>query len=128
MYIELACKMAEETDCTILDDGTVIWHKRDRRGGHNRQTIEMLNTEGYLVRVFHSIAELAKYMGVKTQVISNAVNGIRKSVLIPGCILRRRETASERRHREKTLKKANKTREKTIKKKRNYGKIKKTKD
>ena len=125
---ELACKMAEETDCTILDDGTVIWHKRDRRGGHNRQTIEMLNTEGYLVRVFHSIAELAKYMGVKTQVVSNAVNGIRKSVLIPGYILRRRENASERRHREKTLKKANKTREKTIKKKRNYGKIKKTKD
>lgn len=125
---ELAVKMAEKTDCDILDDGTVIWHKRDRRGGYNRQTIEILNTEGYLVKVFHSIADIAKYLGVKTQVISNAVNGIRKSVLIPGYILRRRETESERRQREKTLKKANKTREKTIKKKRNYGKIKKTKD
>ena len=125
---ELACKMAEETDCDLLDDGTVILHKRDRRGGSNRQTIEMLNTEGYLVKVFHSIAELAKYMGVKTQVVSNAVNGIRKSVLIPGYILRRRETASERRQREKSITKANKTREKTIKKKRNYGKNKKTKD
>jgi nucleoid DNA-binding protein len=125
---ELAVKMADKTDCDLLDDGTVIWHKRDRRGGSNRQTIEMLNTEGYLVKVFHSIAELAKYMGVKTQVVSNAVNGIRKSVLIPGYILRRRETASERRQREKSITKANKTREKTIKKKRNYGKIKKAKD
>ena len=124
---ELACKMAEETDCDLLDDGTVIWHRRDRRGGHNRQTIEILNTEGYLVKVFHSIAELAQYMGVKTQVVSNAINGIRKSVLIPGYILRRRETESERRQREKVIKKANKTREKTIKK-RNYGKIKKTRD
>jgi nucleoid DNA-binding protein len=125
---ELAVKMAEKTDCDLLDDGTVVWHKRDRRGGYNRQTIEVLNTEGYLVKVFHSIAELAKYMGVKTQVVSNAVNGIRKSVLIPGYILRRRETASERRQREKSITKANKTREKTIKKKRNYGKIKKAKD
>ncbi len=124
---ELACKMASNTDCTILDDGTVIWHKRDRRGGYNRQTIEILNTEGYLVKVFHSIAELAKYMNVKTQVVSNAINGIRKSVLIPGYILRRRETESERRQREKVIKKASKTREKT-QKKRNYGKIKKTKD
>jgi len=125
---ELACKMAEETDCDLLDDGTVILHKRDRRGGHNRQTIEMLNTEGYLVKVFHSIADVAQYLGVKTQVVSNAVNGIRKSVLIPGYILRRRETERERRQREKTIKKANKTRKKTIKKKRNYGKVKKAKD
>lgn len=124
---ELACKMASNTDCTILDDGTVIWLKRDRRGGQNRQTIEVLNTEGYLVKVFHSIADVAKYLGVKTQVVSNAVNRIRKSVLIPGYILRRRETESERRQREKTIKKANKTREKTIKKK-NYGKIKKAKN
>ena len=42
---ELACKMASDTDYTILDDGTVLWHKRDRRGGSNRQTIEMLNRE-----------------------------------------------------------------------------------
>ena len=125
---ELAVKMAEKTDCDLLDDGTVIWHRRDRRGGYNRQTIEVLNTEGYLVKVFYSIADTSKYLGVKTQVISNAVNGIRKSVLIPGYILRRRETASERRQREKTIKKANKTREKTNKKKKNYGKIKKTKN
>lgn len=125
---ELACKMASNTDYTILDDGTVVWHKRDRRGGYNRQTIEILNTEGYLVKVFHSIADAANYLGVKTQVVSNVVNGNRKSVLIPGYILRRRETVSERRQREKTIKKANKTRKQTIKKKRNYGKIKKAKD
>lgn len=125
---ELACKMASNTDCDLLDDGTVIWRRRDRRGGYNRQTIEILNTEGYLVKVFHSIADVAQYLGVKNQVVSNTVNGIRKSVLIPGCILRRRETESERRQREKTIKKANKTREKTNKKKKNYGKIKKAKD
>jgi hypothetical protein len=125
---ELAVKMAEKTDCDLLDDGTVVWHKRDRRGGYNRQTIEVLNTEGYLVKVFHSIADISKYLGIKTQVVSNAINGIRKSALIPGYILRRRETESERRQREKTIKKANKTREKTNKKKKNYGKIKKTKN
>ena len=124
---ELAVKMADKTDCELLDDGTVVWHKRDRRGGYNKQTVEILNTEGYLVKVFHSIADVANYLGVKTQVVSNAVNGIRKSALIPGYILRRRETTSERRQREKTTKKANKTREKT-KKNRNYGKIKKAKD
>lgn len=125
---ELACKMASNTDCDLLDDGTVIWRRLDRRGGYNRQTIEILNTEGYLVKVFHSIADVAQYLGVKTQVVSNTVNGIRKSVLIPGYILRRRETERERRQREKSLKKANKTREKTNKKKKNYGKIKKAKD
>lgn len=125
---ELACKMASNTDCDLLDDGTVIWRRRDSRGGYNRQTIEVLNTEGYLVKVFHSIADVAQYLGVKNQVVSNTVNGIRKSVLIPGYILRRRETESERRQREKTIKKANKTREKTNKKKKNYGKIKKAKD
>lgn len=110
---ELACKMAINTDYTILDDGTVIWHKRDRRGGYNRQTIEMLNQEGYVVRIFNSIAEVGKYFGVHTETVIRTLDGKRKIPLKPGYTLRRRETEKERKEREKANAKANKKRIKT---------------
>ena len=125
---ELACKMASNTDCTILEDGTVIWHKRDRRGGYNRLTIEMLNEEGYLVKVFHSISEVSKYFGVSADTAIKTIDGKRKTPLKPGYTLRRRETEKERHAREKANAKANKKRIKTItknnktKNKKNYGK------
>ena len=125
---ELACKMASNTDYTILDDGTVIWHKRDRRGGYNRQTIEMLNAEGYVVKIFNSIAEVAKYFSVSTETVIRTLDGKRKTPLKPGYTLRRRETEKERNAREKANAKANKKRIKTktknnkTKNKNNYGK------
>lgn len=125
---ELACKMASNTDCTILDDGTVIWHKRDRRGGYNRQTIEMLNEEGYLVKIFNSIAEVSKYFGVSADTAIRTIDGKRKTPIKPGYTLRRRETEKEHKAREKANAKANKKRIKTISKnnktknKKNYGK------
>lgn len=126
---ELAIRMADKTDYIMLDDGTVIFDRRKKRGGHNRQTIEMLNSEGYVVRIFQSIAEAAKHFDVGNEAISRVLNGIRKSPFIPGYTLRRRETERERRKREKANIKANKKREKTInKKKRNYGKTRKKTD
>jgi hypothetical protein len=125
---ELACKMASNTDYTILDDGTVIWHKRDRRGGSNRQTIEMLNADGYVVKIFNSIAEVAKYFSVSEETAIRTIDGKRKTPLKPGYTLRRRETEKERQAREKANSKANKKRIKTItknnktKNKKNYGK------
>ena len=121
-----AVKMAEKTDCDLLDDGTVIWHKRDRRGGYNRQTIEMLNSEGYVVRVFESIAETAEYFGVGTETVGRVLRGQRKIPLKPCYTIRRRETDKQRKEREMATAKANKKREKYRKNKtkikRNYGK------
>lgn len=126
---ELAAKMAEKAECIVLDDGNVQFRRKTRQGGHNRQTIEILNDEGYVVRIFHSIAETAMYFGVNTEVITRTLDGKRKSPLAPGVTIRRRETEAERRKREKTAAKANKQRQKTInKKKRNYGKRKERKE
>jgi hypothetical protein len=125
---ELALKMAGKAECFMDEDGSVKFKRKTRQGGHNRQTIEMLNVEGYVVRVFHSITETSMYFGIHPEVITRTLNGQRKTPIKPGYILRRLETTSERRQREKTIKKANKTREKTIKKKKNYGKTRKKTD
>lgn len=114
---KLAQNMAEHTHMVMLDDGTVLFDTRQRRGGHNRQTIELLNAEGYIVKVFDSIADAAKYFGVGTDKILRQVKGVSKTPLVPGCKFRRRETEKERKAREKATEKANKKRIKTIAKK-----------
>ena len=125
---ELAIKMAKNTRVVMLDDGTIEFERHAQRGGHNRQTIEMLNEEGYLVKVFHSISEVSKYFSVSTETAIRAIDGKRKTPLKPGYTLRRRETEKERKAREKVNAKANKKRIKTItknnktKNKKNYGK------
>ena len=114
---KLAQNMAGHTHMVMLDDGTVLFDTRQRRGGHNRQTIELLNAEGYIVKVFDSIADAAKYFGVGTDKIGRQINGISKAPLMPGYTLRRRETEMERKAREKATDMANKKRIKTIAKK-----------
>ena len=114
---KLARNMAEHTHMVMLDDGTVLFDTRQRRGGHNRQTIELVNAEGYIVKVFDSIADAAKYFGVGTDKILRQVKGVSKTPLVPGCKFRRRETEKERKAREKATEKANKKRIKTIAKK-----------
>lgn len=116
---ELATKMAEKTDYDLLDDGTVLFKRKSSRGGHNRQTIEVLNDEGYAVRVFDSIADAAMYFGVSPDKISRLLNGVTKMPVAPGLYVRRRETKSERQKRERLKIKLNLTR---IKNKRNNGK------
>lgn len=110
---ELATKMAKNTRVVMLDDGTIEFERHAQRGGHNRQTIEMLNGEGYVVRIFDSIAETAEYFGVGTETVGRVLRGQRKIPLKPGYTLRRRETEQQRKEREK----ANKKREKNRKQK-----------
>ena len=116
---ELATKMAEKTDYDLLDDGTVRFKRKSSRGGHNRQTIEVLNDEGYVVRVFESLADAAMYFGVYPEKISRLLKGVTKMPVVPGLYVRRRETESERMKRESLNRKMNLTR---IKNKRNNGK------
>jgi nucleoid DNA-binding protein len=116
---ELAVKMAEKTDCDLLDDGTVRFKRKSSRGGHNRQTIEVLNDEGYVVRVFNSLADTAMYFGVYPEKISRLLNGTTKMPVAPGFYVRRRETDSERQKRERLTNKLRLTR---FKNKRNNGK------
>ena len=118
---ELAVKMAEKTDYDLLDDGTVRFKRKSRRGGHNRQTIEVLNDEGYVVRVFESLADTAMYFGVYPEKIARLLNGVTKTPVAPGFYVRRRETESERKKRERLKNKLNLTR---IKNKMNNGKRK----
>jgi hypothetical protein len=125
---ELACKMAKNTRIVMNDDGTIEFERHLQRGGHNRQTIEMLNADGYVVKIFNSIAEVAKYFSVSEETAIRTIDGKRKTPLKPGYTLRRRETEKERKAREKVNAKANKKRIKTItknnktKNKKNYGK------
>lgn len=116
---ELATKMAEKTDYDLLDDGTVRFKRKSSRGGHNRQAIEVLNDEGYVVMVFESLADAAMYFGVYPEKISRLLNGVTKLPVVPGLYVRRRETESERLKRERLKMKLNLTR---IKNKRNNGK------
>lgn len=123
---ELATKMAKNTRVVMLDDGTIEFERHAQRGGHNRQTIEMLNDEGYVVKIFNSIAETAEYFGVGTETVGRVLRGQRKIPLKPGYTIRRRETDKQRKERERATAKANKKREKYRKNKtkikRNYGK------
>jgi hypothetical protein len=111
---ELASRMARNTCVVMLDDGTVEFERHAQRGGHNRQTIEMLNADGYVVRIFNSVAEAAQYFGVNTDTVHRSITGERKTPLKPGYTLRRRETDKQRKEREKVTAKANKKRAKTI--------------
>jgi hypothetical protein len=119
---ELATKMAKNTRVVMLDDGTIEFERHALRGGHNRQTIEMLNDEGYVVKIFNSIAETAEYFGVGTETVGRVLRGQRKIPLKPGYTIRRRETDTQRKEREMANKKREKNRKNKTKIKRNYGK------
>lgn len=111
----LACRMADKVRMVTDDNGDVEFERIDRRGGHNRQTIEMLNADGEVARVFTSMDEAGEYFGVNHRTIHYYVDG-RKPV-IPGYTLRRRETEREKKKRLKDAQNALKKRLKTIKKK-----------
>jgi hypothetical protein len=111
----LACRMADKVRMVTDDNGDVEFERIDRRGGHNRQTIEMLNADGEVARVFTSMEEAGEYFGVNHRTIQYYVDG-RKPV-IPSYTLRRRETNMEKKKRLKAAQKAFNKRLKTIKKK-----------
>jgi hypothetical protein len=98
---KLATKMATmSSDKALIDEFGIQIERRERRGGHNRKTVEMLNEEGYVTKIFHSVHDAAECYGTSDETIQRICRG-RKSGLLSGVILRYRETEKERTARKK---------------------------
>ena len=99
---KLATKMAEmSSDKAIIDEFGIQIERRERRGGHNRKTVEMLNEEGYVTRVFHSVVDASQFFGTSDETIIRICRG-KKSGMLTGVILRYRESDKERKARKKS--------------------------
>lgn len=72
----LATKMASETTYNALEDefGIKIRHQ-ERRGGHNKKTVEVLNIDGYLTAVYSSMKEASEGLHVNSTTILYHING-----------------------------------------------------
>ena len=118
MTSHLADRMAMITsDRALVNEFGLDIDLEENRGGHNRRTVDMLNGDGYLVHVFHSINDAAKFFGTSVDMIMRICRGERKFTFGDGTL----------RYREKPAKKKSKNNH--IKKnKRNYGKERKNDD
>ena len=110
----LATKMAEmSSDKALIDEFGLQIQRTERRGGHYRKVVEVLNEEGYLTKVFHSVAEAATFFNRSGEYISRVIIENKKNALGFGIILRYRETDKERMARKKAeAKKKSKKRKK----------------
>ena len=72
----LATKMASETSFNALEDefGIKIQHQ-ERRGGHNKKTVEVLNIDGYLTAVYSSMKEASEGLHANSTTILYHING-----------------------------------------------------
>ena len=99
---KLATKMATmSSDKALIDEFGIQIERMERRGGHNRKTVEVLNEDGYVTRVFHSVADASQFFGTSDETIIRICRG-GKSGLLTGIILRYRETDKERAARKKS--------------------------
>lgn len=79
MTSHLADRMAKVTsDRALVNEFGIDIAYEEHRGGHNRRTIEMLNGDGYLVHVFHSLTDAAKFFGTSVDTIYRICRGVRK--------------------------------------------------
>lgn len=62
---------------------------RTMQGGHSKRMVEQLNSDGYVVAVFHSIAEVAECFGCAPWKPHDALK--KKRELIPGVFLKFKE-------------------------------------
>lgn len=62
---------------------------RNRRGGYSKRMVEQLNSDGYVVAVFHSIAEVAECFGCAPWKPHDALK--KKRALLPGVFLKFKE-------------------------------------
>ena len=78
----LATKMASETTYNALEDefGIKIQHQ-ERRGGHNKKTVEVLNTDGYLTAVYSSMKEASEGLHANSTTILYHINGRTRGLL-----------------------------------------------
>ena len=72
----LATKMASETSFNALEDefGIKIQHQ-ERRGGHNKKTVEVLNIDGYLTAVYYSVKEASKELHINSTTLLYHIDG-----------------------------------------------------
>jgi hypothetical protein len=72
----LATRMASDTTYNVLEDefGIKIAHQ-ERRGGHNRKTVEVLNIDGYLVAVYYSIKEASEALHISGTTLQYHIEG-----------------------------------------------------
>lgn len=90
---ELAQNMARKSNVSVDDDGNIHVNQYSKRGGgHNALQIELLNIDGYLVRIFHSIVETAEYLGINPNEVSRSLKKKRRSLMVPGYAVRVRDT------------------------------------
>ena len=78
----LATRMASETTYNALEDefGIKIQHQ-ERRGGHNRKTVEVLNIDGYLTAVYSSMKEASEGLHANSTTILYHINGRTRGLL-----------------------------------------------
>lgn len=63
---------AYETIKQIADHAGV--KKIERRGGHNRKKVELINIEGYIIKVYDSLADFARYNNMKEHTLQNKLS------------------------------------------------------
>lgn len=104
MTSHLADRMAKVTsDRALVNEFGIDIAYEEHRGGHNRMTVEMLNCDGYLVHVFHSIMEAAKFFGTSVDTINRICRGVRRFSFGDGT-LRYRENPAKKKSKSKSHK------------------------
>ena len=105
MTSHLADRMAMITsDRALVNEFGLDIDLEEHRGGHNRRTVEMLNGDGYLVHVFHSINDAAKFFGTSVDMIMRICRGERKFTFGDGT-LRYREKPAKKKSKNNHIKK-----------------------
>ena len=92
------------TDRALVNEFGLDIDLVEHRGGHNRRTVEMLNGDGYLVHVFHSIIDAAKFFGTSIDTINRICRGARKFTFGDGT-LRYREKPAKKKSKNNHIKK-----------------------
>ena len=92
------------TDRALVNEFGLDIDLVEHRGGHNRRTVEMLNGDGYLVHVFHSINDAAKFFGTSIDMIMRICRGERKFTFGEGT-LRYREKPAKKKSKNNHIKK-----------------------
>lgn len=97
MTSHLADRMAMITsDRALVNEFGLDIDLEEHRGGHNRRTVEMLNGDGYLVHVFHSIIDAAKFFGTSEYTIMSICRGARKFTFGDGTLRYREKPAKKK--------------------------------
>ena len=97
MTSHLADRMAMITsDRALVNEFGLDIDLEEHRGGHNRRTVEMLNGDGYLVHVFHSITDAAKFFGTSVDTINRICRGVRKFPFGDGTLRYREKPAKKK--------------------------------